>query len=221
MVLVLHISPSDSYLVILNTPNHRMAVKSLVARGLSPLLVEEIRRRVMRGRIVDDRVNILPGRVFVDDPGSDGDVWRLIIDAGIALPGDSGPMLISKAAVLAWQVYIDEEGERLRRDAAPRPPVAPCMVGDEVMVFMPGGARFDGICVAVGTRYVRVKMLDSGRLMQVRFGAVALKNNPLLSAREGISDVEGLAASDSVVVRPSSRSRRRRNRRVSKRMQNA
>jgi hypothetical protein len=202
-----------------------MAVKSLVARGLSPLLVEEIRRRVMRGRIVDDRVNILPGRVFVDDPGSDGDVWRLIIDAGIALPGDSGPMLISKAAVLAWQVYIDEEGERLRRDAAPRPPVAPCMVGDEVMVFMPGAARFDGICVAVGTRYVRVKMVDSGRLMQVRFGAVALKNNPLLSAREGISEVEGLAQADSAsgfaANQRSSRSRRQRRRRVAKRMRSA
>jgi hypothetical protein len=202
-----------------------MAVKSLVARGLSPLLVEEIRRRVMRGRIVDDRVNILPGRVFVDDPGSDGDVWSLIIDAGIALPGDSGPMLISKAAVLAWQVYIDEEGERLRRDAAPRPPVAPCMVGDEVMVFMPGGARFDGVCVAVGTRYVRVKMVDSGRLMQVRFGAVALKNNPLLSAREGINEAQALVArsvgADVDASRRSYRARRRRQRRASKRARNA
>jgi hypothetical protein len=167
---------SGASLVLLSSRDHRATTRSLRVRGLESQTVDEVRRRVVRGREVEDRVNLLPGRVFVDE----NTLSRLV--TGRILPGDSddlprelgvrvGPV-VPALAVAEWRAWVDGEGERLSAWRAEESRVR-YGVGDAVLAYLPGGGEIRGTVLAVGTRYVRVRRDDTGRTLELRHGLVA------------------------------------------------
>lgn len=165
-------------LLLLGVRNQKSSIKSLSIRGVGVTLIEETTDRILRGKVITERRNVLPGRIFLEEP-KDDIVWKSIEEAGITVP--KNPLKISRAEAEDWQIIIDkmcEERQRNQRSMVGSD-LSPCCVGDNVIVFM-GDVKIEGKCTWVGLRYVRVSTNNGKELSRVPFYLVArIKNSPL------------------------------------------
>lgn len=179
--------PAPDHLVLLASRNHRATTRSLRVRGLDPTTVDEVRRRVVRGKVIEDCVNLLPGRVFLGEM----DASRLA--EGCILPGDGYDLFrelgvreelrLPRAEIVKWSARVEGEPARLAALETARASIR-VSVGEPVVVFMPGGARWEGVVMAVGNRYAHVRIDASGRIVRVPHGLVAPRSADAIEGRD-------------------------------------